>query len=224
MKTYVNETEKLFVQVDNDDWAESPREWDNLWTILTWTSRYQSIDDNPYADLDTFLADYLTEKQIENLYKSKSTKEFFKNIEKRFYELGYLIKPISKYEHGQVVFSVGVSQGWDSGVVGLAMVNINDVKKEYGASVLSKGLKEKIYGILDGELDTYNLWANGEVYTVSLMDFDGDYVDSLCGMIGYEDEEEMIQEYIDNYTNYNFEDFKIKELNSSIVKNYFVGY
>ena len=224
MKNYVNETEKVFVQVDNDDCAESPREWDNLWTILTWTSDYNSIDSNPYADLDTFLADYLTEKQIENLYKSNSEKEFFERIEKRFYELGYLIKPISKYEHGQVSYYAEILRGWDSGVVGLAMVNIEDIKKEYGASVLSKALKEKIHTILDGELDTYNLWANGYVYTVSLMNFDGDYIDSLSGMIGYESEEKMIQEYINYYTEYNFEDFELKELNSSTVTSYFVGY
>lgn len=224
MKNYVNETEKLFVQVENDDWAENPREWDNLWNILTWTSRYESIDSNQFRDLEEFLLSYLTAKQVDNLYKNSNTKEFFDKVKKRFYDLGYLVEPISKYEHGQVVFSTGVSQGWDSGVVGLAMVNIEDIKKEYGASVLSKGLKEKIHSILDSELDTYNSWANGYVYTVSLVDFDGDVVDSLGGMIGYENEDKMIQEYVDYWTEYNFEDFKMKELNSSTVTNYFVGY
>ena len=211
MKNYVNETEKVFVQVETDEWAENPREWSNLWTILTWTSRYDSIDSNQYRDLEEFLLDNLTEKQLRNLYKGNpSTKEFFERIQKRFYDLGYLVEPISKYEHSGVSYSVGVSQGWDSGVVGLAMVNINDVKKEYETTVLSKGLKEKIHGILDSELDTYNSWANGYVYTISLMDSEGDIVDSLGGMIGYGTEKDMIQEYVDNYTNYNFEDFELK--------------
>ena len=211
MKNYVNETEKVFVQVETDEWAENPREWSNLWTILTWTSRYDSIDSNQYRDLEEFLLDNLTEKQLRNLYKGNpSTKEFFERIQKRFYDLGYLVEPISKYEHSGVSYSVGVSQGWDSGVVGLAMVNINDVKKEYETAVLSKGLKEKIHGILDSELDTYNSWANGYVYTISLMDSEGDIVDSLGGMIGYDTEKDMIQEYVDNYTNYNFEDFELK--------------
>ena len=223
MKNYVNETEKLFVEVETDDWAENPREWSNLWTILTWTSRYDSIDSNQYRDLEEFLLDSLTEKQLRNLYKGNpSTKEFFERIQKRFYDLGYLVEPISKYEHGQVIFSAGVSQGWDSGVVGLAMVNIDDIKKEYETTVLSKGLKEKIHGILDSELDTYNLWANGYVYTVSLMDSEGDVVDSLGGMIGYENEEAMIQEYINYYTDYNFEDFELKELQKETVTRYFV--
>ena len=223
MKNYVNETEKVFVQVETDEWAENPREWSNLWTILTWTSQYDSIDSNQYRDLVEFLLDNLTEKQLTNLYKGNpSTKEFFERIQKRFYDLGYLVEPISKFEHGQVSYSAGVSQGWDSGVVGLAMVNINDVKKEYGASVLSKGLKEKIYGILDSELDTYNLWANGYVYTVALIDFDGNVVDSLGGMIGYENEEKMIQEYINYYTDYNFEYFELKELNQVTTTEYFV--
>ena len=225
MKNYVNEAEKLFVQVESDDWAENPREWSNLWTILTWTNRYQSIDSNQFRDLEEFLLDNLTEKQLRNLYKGNpSTKEFFERIQKRFYDLGYLVEPISKFEHGQVVFSAGVSQGWDSGVVGLAMVNIDDIKKEYETTVLSKGLKEKIHAILDDELNTYNLWANGYVYTVALIDFDGNVVDSLAGMIGYENEEKMIQEYINYYTEYNFEDFELKELNSSTVTSYFVGY
>ena len=223
MKNYVNEAEKLFVQVESDDWAENPREWSNLWTILTWTNRYQSIDSNQFRDLEEFLLDNLTEKQLRNLYKGNpSTKEFFERIQKRFYDLGYLVEPISKFEHGQVVFSVGVSQGWDSGVVGLAIVNIEDIKKEYGTSVLSKGLKEKIHAILDDELNTYNLWANGEVYTISLMDFDGNVVDSLGGI--YENEDKMIQEFVDYWTEYNFEDFVMKELNSSTVVSYFLGY
>src|SRR5699024_8327991 len=149
-------------------------------------------------------------------------KEFFERIQKRFYDLGYLVEPISKYEHGQVSYSVGVSQGWDSGVVGVAMVNIDEIKKEYETTVLSKGLKEKIYGILDSELDTYNLWANGYVYTVALIDFDGNVVDSLGGV--YENEDKMIQEFVDYWTEYNFEDFELKELNSSTVTSYFVGY
>lgn len=223
MKNYVNETEKVFVQVETDDWAENPREWSNLWTILTWTSRYDSIDSNQYRDLEEFLLSHLTEKQVANLFKNSSnTKEFFDKVKKRFYDLGYLVEPISKFEHGQVVFSAGVSQGWDSGVVGVAMVNINDVKKEYGASVLSKGLKEKIHAILDSELDTYNSWANGYVYTVTLIDFDGNVVDSLGGMIGYESEEKMIQEYINYYTDYNFEYFELKELNQVTTTEYFV--
>ena len=225
MKNYVNEAEKLFVQVESDDWAENPREWSNLWTILTWTNRYQSIDSNQFRDLEEFLLDNLTEKQLRNLYKGNpSTKEFFERIQKRFYDLGYLVEPISKFEHGQVVFSAGVSQGWDSGVVGLAMVNIDDIKKEYETTVLSKGLKEKIYAILDDELNTYNLWANGYVYTVALIDFDGNVVDSLGGMIGYENEDKMIQEFIDYWTEYNFEDFKMEKLYSATVTNYFLGY
>lgn len=221
MKNYVNEAEKLFVQVESDDWAENPREWSNLWTILTWTNRYQSIDSNQFRDLEEFLLDNLTEKQLINLYKGNpSTKEFFERIQKRFYDLGYLVEPISKFEHGQVVFSAGVSQGWDSGVVGLAMVNIDDIKKEYETTVLSKGLKEKIHAILDDELNTYNLWANGYVYTVALIDFDGNVVDSLGGI--YENEDKMIQEYINCYTDYNFEDFELKELEQVTTKEYFV--
>ena len=217
MKTYVNESEEVFVKVENDECAESPREWDNLWNILTWTSRYNSIDTNQFRDLEEFLLDNLTEKQMVNLYKGKpSTQEFFERIQKRFYDLGYLVEPISKYEHSGVSYSVGVSQGWDVGVVGLAMVSINDIKKEYGASVLSKGLKEKVYSVLNGELDTYNLWANGEVYTVSLVDYEGNYIDSLWGMIGYDSEEAMVKEYINYYTNYSFEDFELKELTEKI--------
>lgn len=217
MKNYVNELEKVLVKVDYDEYAESPREWSNLWTILTWTSRYNSIDNNPYYDLEEFLADYLTEKQIANLYKGEpSTKEFFERIQKRFYNLGYLIAPITKYEHGQVSYSAGVSQGWDAGVVGLAMVNINDVKKEYGTSVLSKGLKEKVFNILNSELNTYNMWANGEAYILSLVDDEGNTIDSLGGMLGYDSEEAMVKEYIDFWTEYDFKDFKLMELTEKV--------
>ena len=106
----------------------------------------------------------------------------------------------------------------------MAIVNIDDIKKEYETTVLSKGLKEKIYAILDDELNTYNLWANGEVYTVALIDFGDNHIDSLGGMIGHESEEKMIQEYVDYYTDYNFEDFELKELETVTTTEYFVGY
>ena len=225
MMKYVNEQEKVFVEVevDYDGYSESPREWDNLWTIYTWERNYGSIDKNNFSSFREFLLNYFTEKQVRNIEKNAaSPKEYFEKLDKYFSKIGCLIAPINRFEHGNIIYSVGTGSGWDYGVVGIAIVSYEDIKKEYLSenTKMNKSLKDKAFKELNGELKLYTEWANGNIYCLSLVDFNGDIIDSLGGMFGYDNDDDMIKYYINSYTNYNFEDFELKEIKKNMSISY----
>ena len=209
MKKYVNEKEKLFIEVERDDWADSPREWSNLWQLFTFERDYNSPDGHKYRNLDELLYDYLDNDAAMNRIEDNdhSAESHFKAMIKEFNKTGYLIAPINRYEHGSVRYSSSLTSGWDCGVVGVAIVSHSDVIKEYGSLDQSKAFR-----LLDSELNDYTEWVNGDVYVVSLLNFEGEYLDSLGGMFGYDSEATMVKEYIDGNTDYNFKDFTLKEL------------
>ena len=219
MKRYANIKEKLFIKLEQDDSAESPREWDNIWDIYTWETDYRSPDKNPYPTFDHFLEDHFTEKQLSNLNKHRtSAREHFAALEKYFGRLGYLIAPVNRYEHGAVFYGVGTGTGWDHGVVGIAMVSYDKLKYEYSSKKVTEEVKSRALACLRGELEEYTAWANGEVYVACLMTFDGDCVDSLGGFYGYT-MEEIVETYI-NFTQYSFDDFQLIDIDERVHRTY----
>lgn len=219
MKKYVNLEKQLFIDVTNDDWPENPREWCNLWNIYTWEGDYRSPDKPPYISFDHFLESYFTEKQLANLDKHRTSgSEHFKALEKAFNKIGYLIAPINRYEHGSVNYSVGTGSGWDYGIVGIALVPYDKLKHEYISKIVTADIKKRAFKRLDLELKDYTSWANGEVYCARLMNFKGDFIDSISGIYG-DTEKEVIQVYLD-YTEYNFNDFQLMELQANTCTEY----
>ena len=219
MKKHVNLEKQLFIEVTHDDWAESPREWNNLWNIYTWESEHISPDAHDYTTFDHFLENYFTEKQLDNLDKHRTSgSEHFKALEKAFNKIGYLIAPVNRYEHGSVNYRVSTASGWDYGIVGIAIVAYDTLKHEYISKIVSKQVKDRAFKRLRLELKDYTNWANGEVYTASLMNFKGECIDSLGGIYG-DTEKDIIEVYLD-YTEYNFNDFELMELQEHTFTEY----
>lgn len=132
------------LHIEYDDFTESPREWDNLWKIYTWERRHSSPDSHNYHDPEYFLEDY------------NITKENLKNGENE----DYLISPVYRYEHGNVIYSSGpFGCPWDSGQVGYAIVGKEEVTEWFG-----KYDKEHALDSLERELETYTDYANGNVF------------------------------------------------------------
>lgn len=48
------ENEKMILRIVQDVDTESPREWDNLGTMICWHSRYNLGDDHNYSDTREF--------------------------------------------------------------------------------------------------------------------------------------------------------------------------
>lgn len=103
---------------------------------------------------------------------------------------GAELLPVYRYEHSQVAYStksfVGRAQHaeWDSGRVGFILVPREKMLEEYGTTRCTKAIRAKTRTYIEGEVETYSQWANGEVYGYIIKDEDGEEIDSCWGFYG----------------------------------------
>lgn len=195
----MNLEKELLLVSKYDDLADSPREFhddNSAWNIYTWTRNYQSIDKNPYRDVEDFLLDHFSENHVYNkLWKSDSKGSGW-DLEKiitGFANKNMIVEPITKYEHSGISYSRGAGSGWDYGVVGFAVLDKERLKKLRMINRLTGRIVEREKEILDSELETYTQWCNGETYYVMLTDLQENPIDSVGGFYGYgEDKKEIL--------------------------------
>lgn len=114
------------------------------------------------------------------------------NRAEKWFNANYHVCTISRYEHSRVSYSRGAPTcRWDSGYAGFAIVET------------AKMSDEKFEKYVDHSLQTFTDWANGNVYSVYVVDAYGDCVDACSGYIGYEAAEEAF-----NAACKDFEDFE----------------
>lgn len=101
------------LEILHDEDAESPREWDNLGTMVCWHSRYNLGDKHNYIDSDDFK---------EEINDSNS-----------------IILPLYLYDHSGITISTGpFSCSWDSGQVGYIYVTFEKIKEEYSVTEITE--------------------------------------------------------------------------------------
>lgn len=209
VKKYMNLKEQLIVRIEYDECMDSPREWDNLGTFYTWCDGYYSPDKNNFSDAIEFLASILGEGVVERVHdKYTNTSDFMEDIQKRMDRAGYVLFPVSKYEHSNVRYFLGCSSGWDSGTVGVIFASKEKIYEEYGVQKLNKEVREKVTKVFEGELEEYTQWGNGWAYGYIVENLVGEELDSCWGYLGYDvyDKKEVF-EMVD-YPLGNKEDFE----------------
>lgn len=204
----------LRMTIKYDDCCNTPREWDNLGTLLLhpnkshWTCK-KSFEAAGYE------SDLIVDLDVE---KGNDPYEHLDNLIRE--QLGLnprdvIAYPITEYEHGNIALSLGYKQGWDYGVVGFVFVTKEKIRKEYGVKRVTKSILERVEACLESELDTLESWINGDVYgyTIEQVTYDelGDeveceHLDSCWGFIGDEDyckseAESMVKHYLTNGIN-----------------------
>lgn len=179
----MNTKEKLVAKFGYDEIADSPRNWDNIGAFYTWENRYISPDKNEYGSMTEFIESIIGENMVEKL-KGKNTNitSLFEDICDKFDKKGYILYPVSRYEHGMVRYYIGDSEGWDTGVVGVIFAEKEKIYKEFGVKKISKKIREKVEKVFEDELKEYTDYANGDVYSITVEDFDGKELES-CGGI-----------------------------------------
>lgn len=197
MKTFKEVVEKSRLEIYHDQDGESPREWSNLGKFITIDSRCSSPDkDETLISIVKETGQYATsqENHIELI-----TEEIEDLGDKVLY-----ITPICKYEHSGISYSIGTKHGFDYSNNGFYIVTENTLKQE-GFEPLSsdKEYEERI----SSEIETYNQWANGDVYGFTLYDESGENEDSCGGFYSIEDikehlPEEFQDEDLEEYLNY----------------------
>jgi hypothetical protein len=168
------ETIKGFkIEIHHDSDPESPREWDNLGTIIYSSNRYTlgdvncNIDDHLYGLCTDIHPDFPEEQFEEHGWK--------------ILEKYYHIIPVYAYIHSGVTISTGsFSCPWDSGQSGFIYCLKETMRKEIGNYSEERGDEA-----LRQEIKTYDDYLTGQVYGyVITNEEDDDEVDSCWGFFG----------------------------------------
>jgi len=138
--------EKLILLYDENPW--SPREWDNLGTMICFHNRYDLGDEHDFSDPDE-LIEFICENDVLSL-------------------------PLYLYDHSGITmnttgFSYIDSGGWDSGQVGFIYVTKEVLREEFNKKRLTQKDIDHAYDILNAEVKIYNYYLTGEVYGYALI-------------------------------------------------------
>lgn len=148
------------INISQDELSYSPREWDNLGTMLCIHKNYVLGDKHQF---DT--------SEIIEIYESSDN----------------IALPLYLYDHSGITMNTsGFSCPWDSGQVGIIYVSIKKVKKEFNWKVLTAKRKLQIEQYLKNEVKTYDQFLTGDVWYYSIEDNEGESIDSCGGFFGYE--------------------------------------
>jgi hypothetical protein len=147
----------LTIRILYDEDCSSPRENDNLGTIIAWHRRYRlSDEDAPAIDSSDFNpADYA------------------------------ICLPIYMLDHSGIALSTGsFGDPWDSGQVGWIYVTREKMLKDAMAKRATRKVIENAMRVLKAEIEEYGQYVNGECYGFIVEDEDGKELDSCWGFIG----------------------------------------
>jgi hypothetical protein len=173
--------ENYLIEVIQDESPESPREWDNLGTMICFHGRYNLGDKHDYRS-----GDY------------SGWDEQRKDIEKK--ENVCVILPLYLYDHSGITISTSsFSCNWDSGQIGWIVVSKENVRKEFGVKRITKEIIEKVTNILEGEVETYDQYLTGDVYgyrisKVTKCEFGHEHKEEVDSCWGYYGEEGCMTE------------------------------
>lgn len=158
----------LTVRIKPDNTPESPREWDNLGTMVCWHRRYTLGD------------------KIDGWAGERGQYEFQQWVDKSG-EVA-LCLPLYLYDHSGITMNTsGFSCPWDSGQVGWIYVSRAKLRQEYGKKRISKKVLELARGVLVSEVKVYDQFLTGDVYGFVIEDSEGEHLDSCWGFYGLAD-------------------------------------
>lgn len=150
--------------ITQDEYAESPREWDNLGKMVCWHRNYSLGDEQPSESPNEHrerLALRYDRAAVERADDTPRLKDVVESVlDKHIIEL-----PLYLYDHSGITMNTsGFGCRWDSGQVGFIYVSLEDVKKEWGWKRLTQARREKILAILKAEVETYDQYLTGDTY------------------------------------------------------------
>jgi len=196
--TYKNFT----IRIEQDENPMNPRtEWDNFGTIA-YKHRSYILGEEEINDPDDFLAGLAgVEPDKDNLMKRAQRKN--------------VILPVYLYDHSGITISCRpFSCPWDSGQVGFIYATYEQIRKEYNVKHVTKKVIEKVKNLFRSEIETFDNYLTGEVYSFTVEDENGEMVDSCCGWYGDDGIEEAKTE-ARSWIDYEI-DRRIKKRNEAI--------
>ena len=158
------------IEIQYDQNAESPREWDNICVFHTHHNNY-SFGDKNYND-------------SESIHEAQRTAE----------RAGDIILPLYMYDHSGITISLSpFSCRWDSGQVGFVQILRKKMIEEFGKKILTPKLKTRALEIAESEVEILDCYIRGEVFGYVV----DDYYDSCWGYYSIKDALEEAKSVVD---------------------------
>ena len=170
------------IKLVHDHDAESPREWDNLGSMVCAHRRYRLGDENGAAKALEVIYKHLSDKQLGQIDFNAN---HIPDVERALEMTGQAIMlPLYLYDHSGITMKTSpFSCRWDSGKVGFIFVSKDKARSELGWKHLTKPRIEKLETYLDGEVESYDQYLTGNVWGYQVIE-DDEVVDSCWGFFG----------------------------------------
>ena len=161
-------------EITQEEFADNPRNWDNITKMICFHGSYD-LGDNHDINPDDFAGWDEMEEHI--------CKEF--DVVR--------IMPLYLYDHSGISISTSreypFNCPWDSGQVGFVFITAETAMREYGyKNQLGMREHKHLTDLIDGEVNLYNQYLTGDVWSCVITDEDDEVVD--CDSIyGYDEAE-----------------------------------
>lgn len=188
------------LKMDIDECAESPREWDNVATIVSKGGNWDISDEGWRMNAEEF-AEFLHKKLDKKCPEIKGLKDIDHIVNCGNAKSYIVCKPIYMYDHsGQTISLSPFGCRWDSGCCGYIFVFKDKILKEFPGTN-DDNWRDKAEEVIKSEIDIYDDYIQGSVYgyrleechTVEHKDLvtgaiwtstEYELVDSCCGFYG----------------------------------------
>ena len=156
------------ISIEREDNTESPREWDNMGTMIAFHTRYNLGDD----DHGFKASDYNGWDEME----AAIIKQYGKDC---------VILPLYLYDHSGITMNTtGFSCPWDSGKVGFIVASAAKVRECFMVKRITAKVRARALESLKGEVETFDQYIRGDVYYYVVKDDQGKVTDSCGGFYG----------------------------------------
>lgn len=162
------------INITEDSDSSSPRNDSNLGYFITCIPKRWSPDTN-----DT-IKTIIEETSNEGFNLDEHMEKIKAGINEATTETVLAIYPITKYEHGGITYSIGRKTGFDDCVCGFYIITDK-------TQAVTWTEEDKWKDVINGELEVYNQWCNGEVYWYQIAggeDDDGEDLDACYWFYG----------------------------------------
>jgi hypothetical protein len=178
------------IKVYLDDLSESPREWDNLGTMICFHNRYNLGDQNFF----------------------KSPQDLRKWVNRR----DVISEALYLYDHSGITMSTTRDKWpftcpWDSMQVGYIFVTKEKIREEFNRKRVTNKLIKTVKEILRSEVGIYDIYIRGDVIGYEIVKDDDDVIDSCWGYFNLEHLLEDAKHIIDARKGENNEKFIERE-------------
>lgn len=153
------------INIVSDDDPQDPRKWEDCPSkMYCFHNRYNLGDKHNYSSMEKILYELagLHYEEGDEEYE-RTTEDLLQLIEER----GHIVRKLFLYDHSGLSISSSSFVGrtphasWDSGVVGLQVMEADTISYEWGTG---PDAKEKAEKYMEGEVKTYDNYLTGQVY------------------------------------------------------------